>query len=392
MRAGLAATVAGLIASPSVRQAQRLAAAARRRITGARPVVRYFHQTDDPYSALSAAVLPALEARYEIILERHVVPPPDETAAPEPALLAAWSAHDAARLSRRLAIAPLADATAAGVPHDTPAARAAGANLRRRLGHYLGAMFHFEGEWCWGLDRLAYLEERLAPFRRRGVPPGLLAPRLEPAIGPPGAPVPGLTLEIFASLRSPYTYLAVARALALARAMGAQPVLRPVLPMVMRGLPVPVMKRLYIVRDCAREAERLAMPFGRIADPVGAPAERGLAVLHRAMALGKGEAFLLSFLKGVFAEGVDAGAHDGLARLALRAGLTPAQISDALKDNAWRAAAQTNREAMFAAGLWGVPSFRVIGPRGAWPAVWGQDRLWAVGDDLAAAAAQEAPP
>ncbi len=392
MRAGLAATFAGLIASPTVRQAQRLTAAGRRRLTGARPVVRYFHEPGDPYSALSAAILPALEARHDIILERHVVPPPDETAAPEPALLAAWSAHDAARLARRLAITPLADPRAAGVPDDTPDARAAGAALRRRLGHYLGAMFHFEGEWCWGLDRLAYLEERLAPFRRPGAPPEALAPRLEPVIGPPPPPVPGLSLEIFASLRSPYTYLAMARAHALARAMGAETVLRPVLPMVMRGLPVPMRKRLYIVRDCAREAERLGLPFGRIADPVGAPAERGLAVLHHAMALGRGEAFILSFLKGVFAEGVDAGTDDGLAQLARRAGLTRAQMRDALRDADWRVAAQANRDAMFAAGLWGVPSFRVTGPRGAWPAVWGQDRLWAVGEDLAAAAAQGSPP
>lgn len=37
---------------------------------------------------------------------------------------------------------------------------------------------------------------------------------------------------------------------------------------------------------------------------------------------------------------------------------------------------------MLTAGLWGVPSFRVDG--GA--THWGQDRLWAVEDDLRAAA------
>jgi 2-hydroxychromene-2-carboxylate isomerase len=43
--------------------------------------------------------------------------------------------------------------------------------------------------------------------------------------------------------------------------------------------------------------------------------------------------------------------------------------------------AEANREEMFAGGLWGVPSFRVndAEPR------WGQDRLWAIEQDLIAA-------
>ncbi len=91
--------------------------------------------------------------------------------------------------------------------------------------------------------------------------------------------------------------------------------------MVMRGLPVPREKRLYILRDTKREAERLGMPFGRIADPVGVPTERGLAVLHHAMAADKGPEFLWSFLRGVWAEGIDAGSDSGLRTIAARAGL-----------------------------------------------------------------------
>jgi 2-hydroxychromene-2-carboxylate isomerase len=33
--------------------------------------------------------------------------------------------------------------------------------LRQRLGHYLGAMLYYGGEWYWGVDRLQYLESRL---------------------------------------------------------------------------------------------------------------------------------------------------------------------------------------------------------------------------------------
>jgi 2-hydroxychromene-2-carboxylate isomerase len=92
-------------------------------------------------------------------------------------------------------------------------------------------------------------------------------------------------------------------------------------------------------------------------DPVGRPTERGLAVLHHAVAAGLGPEFLASFMRGAWAEGLDGG------------------------DESWREVAARNREEMLAPGLWGVPSFRVD----AAPARWGQDRLWRVERDLIAA-------
>ena len=111
------------------------------------------------------------------------------------------------------------------------------------------------------------------------------------------------------------------------------------------------------------------------------PRERGLAVLHRAIAEGKGEAFLESFLAGAFAEGIDAGSDGGLARIASRAGLDGASVAAALADPSWRAVAEANRALLLSLDLWGVPSFRVDDR----PARWGQDRLWAVERDLIAA-------
>jgi 2-hydroxychromene-2-carboxylate isomerase len=43
--------------------------------------------------------------------------------------------------------------------------------------------------------------------------------------------------------------------------------------------------------------------------------------------------------------------------------------------------AEANRTDMLERGLWGVPSFRVNDG----PAIWGQDRLWMVEQDLIAA-------
>ena len=151
--------------------------------------------------------------------------------------------------------------------------------------------------------------------------------------------------------------------------------------MVMRGLPVPWPKRLYILRDTKREADRLGIPFGKVVDPVGKPVEDGLALLHAAITQGKGSALLEAFLEGVFANGVDAGSAFGLEGIGVRAGLTARDMAAALKDDSWRAVAEANRADMLARGIWGVPSFRV----NDLPVLWGQDRLWMLEEDLAAA-------
>ncbi|MFC4726299.1 DsbA family protein [Glycocaulis abyssi] len=407
-----------IVTSPTLRSARRGLAAMRRRLNLSRPVVRYFHQVDDPYSALAARALPHLEAVWGARVIPYIVPPPDEAAAPDAERLAGWSLRDARTLAEGLgmeasftsapsaellaraqaALAGIRDATvfsaissaiergfrtgkASAIPlsdSDVRVALARGARARR--GHYLGGMFQFEGEWYWGLDRLPYLEDRLARIRPGGV---RFTERREVRLEAKKAPA-GTRIEAFVSLRSPYTYIAIPRLRALAEATGAELRLRPVLPMVMRGLPVPLAKRLYIMRDTKREAERLGLPFGKVSDPVGAPVERGLAVLFAAMDQGKGADFLYSFLRGVFAEGIDAGSDQGLEMLSRRAGIPAAAMRAALADESWREKAEANRATMLEAGLWGVPSFRVNNL----PAHWGQDRLWAVEEDLRAASAR----
>lgn len=356
--------------------------ALRRTLSGRVPTVHYFHQFDDPYSQLAATQLGRLEARYRIRIEPHAVPPPEAAAAPAAEALRMWSARDAARWARHFGLpGPEDGQTSAGLAAATESLES-GRRLRRRLGHYLGAMFHFEGEWYWGLDRLHHLESRLVEAGLNldadgpcfPPPPLRLAPTTpESATGHGPA-----TLDFFCSLRSPYTWLAVDRVRALARHYGANLRLKFVLPMVMRGLPVPLDKRLYILADAKREAVRLGLPFGDIADPVGEPVERGLALLHHAIGRGVGVEFLESFLRGVFAEGIDAGSRRGLGRIAARAGLGGSDIATSLADQSWRDAAARHRESLLATGLWGVPSFQV----GDLPAVWGQDRLWMVEEDL----------
>ena len=201
---------------------------------------------------------------------------------------------------------------------------------------------------------------------------------------PPPSRGERLVLECFTSLRSPYSYIALARSLALARRLSVEVMLRPVLPMVMRGLPVPREKQLYIVLDTKREAEDAGVPFGRVCDPVGRPVERCLSLYPWARDRGRAAELLLAFMRAAFAQGVDTGSDAGLRRVVERAGLRWSEACKRLdRDDGWRAEVESNREALFALGLWGVPSYCLRDAAGSVVfSTWGQDRLWLVETEI----------
>ena len=207
--------------------------------------------------------------------------------------------------------------------------------------------------------------------------------RPEPGFVPGGKSGPVPVLEYFPSLRSPYTYISMERVHDLPRRYGVELRLRPVLPMVMRGMQVPFAKRMYIALDTKREADREGIPFGKICDPVGEPVERGFSLYGFAKEKGRAAEYLLSFARGAFAEGMDAGTEDGLRRMAERAGLAWEGAQAGRADESWRDELEENRRVLFDAGLWGVPSFRLLASDG-FPefATWGQDRIWLVEQEI----------
>lgn len=111
---------------------------------------------------------------------------------------------------------------------------------------------------------------------------------------------------------------------------------------------------------------------------MGLATKQGLAVLHHAIQQGKGNAFLHSFLKGVFADGVDAASMKGLHFLADRVGISELEVTASLNDESWKIIAEENRKELLDKGLWGIPSFYVEG----YSALWGQDRIWMLERDL----------
>ena len=429
--------------------------------------IEFFHQVDDPYSHLLAQALVELQERYEVEVVTWLVEPPEDWAAPARALLESYSLVDARRLAEKAGLHPSSETRpepeavldvqerlAATLPSaegpgseatleaavalgrelwggesdgakssgsrrgrrrtqceaSVRAALRAGTARRAELGHYLGGTCFYGGEWTWGIDRLAYLEERLADLgaRRVGGDPDAGQKAGAPTGGAPtpagGAPtdrrgeitpiyaqprlleqpVPADALEaadlpdlhFFASFRSPYTWISTERVIRLAEAFGVDLRIRFVLPMVMRGLPVKRSKRVYILLDAAREARRNGVQFGPISDPVGKPVERGYSLLPWAVEQGRGIEYFRSFMTLVFSQAVDAGSDRGLRRIVEEAGLDWEEGRGYLDDPAWREEAERNREELFDLGMWGVPSFRVGSV-----AAWGQDRLWVLEDE-----------
>ena len=246
----------------------------------------------------------------------------------------------------------------------------------RKAGHYQGAMLHYNGSWYWGIDRLPYLEAALAAELGITAAP-IVTPRPEAERGPLKLSDKPLTCELWFSFRSPYSYLALERIEEVLAPYGVPLQMKPVAPMVVRGLPVPAVKRMYIVRDAKREADRLGIPFGELCDPLGKGIDHCLAIAHWAAQRGQLMAFSRSAMRGIWAEALDVSEYVDLRHIVERAGLPWDEARAAIGDASAAKAAQAHATELAVFSLWGVPSMRC----GDFVA-WGQDRLPLLADRL----------
>lgn len=248
-------------------------------------------------------------------------------------------------------------------------------------GHYLSATMHYGGEWYWGINRIQYLEHRLGELGvgRDGKPNVIFNRshlnfcqlRSESEIKlTRKTPHAGSSIEMFLSIRSPYSYIGLIRAKQLADHYNVPLIVKPVLPMVMRRMQVPKRKSRYIALDTAREANQYGIPFGFIADPLGKGVENTYALFNYAKSQKKEVAYLKSVARGVWSEGIRADTEKGLSKLVIRAGLNWKEAKAHLRSEDWRDWAQDNLAELYSLGQWGVPCFKfreVV--------VFGQDRL-----------------
>ena len=417
--------ILNLIFNPTLIRMQRWLSEKRRQLSGRPHVVSVFLQLDDPYSYILSHYLPSLAANYDIELRLYLSQARGGDYQPAPDMLAEYAVADCARLASELGIpfldkgklpptehrVGLSDTVASlfgteGFDEEfrqalavfwrgdiSAAASMSGAanvegkasgviadsqKLQENLGHYNAAMLHYAGEWFWGVDRLHYLLDRLDELgaAKSDTPDPLLtsikqAMKISLPVKPPAAARDLPPIEFFVSFRSPYSYIALQQTYAIADAFGIELKLRPVLPMVMRGMKVPRPKLLYIAKDTFREAGRRNVPFGKIADPVGRGAERCLAVFQYAESEHRAREFLVNAGTAIWAQGIDVASDEGMRKVTGRTGLFWPDVDAVMQSDDWREPIEANRESMMESGSWGVPTVRM----GDF-ILWGQDRDW----------------
>lgn len=376
-------------------------------VTSPRRLTLYY-QPGDPYSLLCAQWLRRALPRLRVPVTIRVVPPPDDEAYPQRSAQRVYAVLDAQRVAPaygcefawECAPDPAAEAQAAAAladddssteawlereahicarlwagqalnvaaPTDAAVKLHAHHAERKRRGHYLGGMWWFRGEWFWGVDRLGFLEAALRAVD--GVEGELPLWTFDAKRLALPAPHDDPMVDFFFSFRSPYSYLALAPLRELLERYRFRLRVRPVLPMVMRGLRVPAVKRRYIVRDVKRLAIDLELPFGQIADPLGAGVERCLAVFPHEADSREQLAYLSAAATAIWAEGIDVASDAGLRYVVERAQMSWGEVKKRLSCPHDLAYAEINSDAMTALGAWGVPTLSTGSLL-----LWGQDRL-----------------
>lgn len=390
-------------------------------------VVEYFHQFDDPYSHLTAQILAEFASRYHIKIKPHLMRATGGDDQPEELKLAVLAQRDAALIApyfnlefpenapmvpnanlikqaQSLLIKMPADKFVAelkelsnkvwqgekidvsnncGTDQEVTIAVDRGSARIKELNYYSGGSFYYGGEWYWGVDRLFHLEKRLKDLGlAKAKDTTFIAPR--PELNVQGLNAKGLTLDFFPSLNSPYTAIIFDKTIAMAKASGVTLNLRPVLPMIMRGVAATPSKANYIFVDVRREADFFNLPFGTVATPVGEPTRQCYSLLPWAKTQGKDIELLSVFLRFSFVEGIGLHKKKNIRRAVEEVGLHWSEAKKHLGSDDWKAITEKNQEAMVEdIGLWGVPSYRLSGPDGKPDlAVWGQDRLWLVAAEI----------
>lgn len=412
--------------NPAKIEARRAKFEQQRLKAGARHVVEYFHQLDDPYSHLAAQVLDELEAHYDIEIIPHLIHATGGDYQPEAERLARWARKDAGLIAPHLGLSFPADADVRPDPDDvkraarrlgglqgaelleaipaisaaiwsgddlkgTPSCSDAEASERlaqgnarlQSLGHYSGAMFYYGGEWYWGVDRLFHLERRLRKLGAcRDEARPLIAPR--PVIDLSGVDASALELDFYPSLNSPYTSIIYDKVLSVAAECGIALNHKPVLPMIMRGVPATKAKGMYIMFDTRREGEDLGLSFGPVITPIGDPVRRVYSLLPWARQQGRDTQLLSAALKLAFMQGVALHRKSGLKRAVEDAGLDWGEAQAHLGSDDWKADVRASQEELTQdLDFWGVPCFRLRGGEGYDDlSVWGQDRLWLVAAEI----------
>ena len=392
--------------------------------------VFYLHQVDDPYSHLCCQILDQLENSYDIEVIPLVVGPPPPSSTPEVEMLQKHNIEDAKMIAPYYGLAfetnekdvdskniKIAQSILLGTNQESfakvslqvgdalwrndsetlqdlqqnstvlsdeeiSARIQINSQKQKKLGHYYGGVFAYEGE-CYGcIDRVPFLEERLVElgtnksdqqsiFKRKSLKDEL------------PLKLDGLTLEVLFSVRSPYSYLALQQLIEFRKRYPIKVVYRPILPMVMRGMVINREKMFYILSDCKRIAEKKGIPFGNIADPLGKAVERCYSLFKFIKKKDKEEDYFNTFLRAVWSKGQHGYLDKTIRNVVEKIGLSWEDAKKELDNDDWLEEIEANRLMLYEVEKWGPPTLilknrdnKVI------KSLWGQDRIWLVEEEL----------
>jgi len=251
-------------------------------------------------------------------------------------------------------------------------------NLTRlvKRGHYLPASIFMAGQWFVGIDRLEHLESRLASLglaKNKGLPfyqKNSLVFGKQPLNSLSTDNHDNNVLEVFVSLRSPYSYIGLLQAEKLGQHYNIPLKIKPLLPMVMRGVRITENKQRYVVFDASREAKKLNIPFTGITDPLGQGIFNVFQVFSYAEQQNKARDFIKSAFEAIYVDGLDLSQNAVIESICQQHQLNYEEALEYNNEHDWQQWSDSNQSIVNSLGLWGAPCFRFKDT-----ACWGQDRL-----------------
>ena len=256
-------------------------------------------------------------------------------------------------------------------------------NRQMSKGHYLPATIYFLGDWFWGIDRLDHFEQRLYElnlginehqilFQKNQLLLNTAA--IEPA---EKKALDADAVEVFVSIRSPYSYLGFKQAQQLSTHYGVPLAIKPVLPMMMQGLSMPEIKQRYIFIDAVREAKSLKIPFNGFVDPLGEGVVNTYKLFAYANAQGKAEAYMEKVFEAIYVRNLNLADKANIVLLCRELELDcQAAVEYALQHD-WQEWVDLHQVEISEMEFWDVPCFRYRNAN-----CWGQDRLWQIEQEI----------
>jgi len=382
------------------------------------PKAHVFLALNDPHSLILIQILPYLIKHFDIEFELHLISESLSDDTLDPKKWRHWSLHDANMLAKHLqlnAIDKLPDQQSLitgqqlwqiqrrtlkdacdifcqtwygefteHFQSSTPVINSQFKNQSSliSMGHFLPSTIFYCGEWFLGVERLEHFKNKLVQLQ------------LQKSVSAVFGKISSLRMNNFTvvekdknkvafadkapiiayiSLRSPYSYLGFMQVLKMSKHYNIPLILKPVLPLMMRNLPVSKNKMRYIFLDSIREAKLKKIPFDKFLDPLGQGVINCYQLFSYAQQQNKAEAFMEKMFTAVYVNGIDLTSVNNLQDFCKQLDFDY-QVALAFdQNNPWKEWSDKNLSELESLDLWGVPCFVYENTK-----VWGQDRLWQI--------------